>query len=275
MREGRPGDSAGIGTPGESIATKSDAAVTAAWRRDDRARPDGGQRSVGPASGRPRRGRGGSLGANRYPSHRGAAQPHGLGADMAWLVVGLVIFLGMHSSRVFAEAARGRFIAQRGEMAWKGLYSVVSLAGLVLIVVGYGAARSGEPVFLWSPPVAMRHVASLLTLVAFVLLAAAYVPRNVIKARLHHPMVLGVKTWAFAHLVANQFLHDVLLFGGFLVWAVLSFRAARQRDRAAGTVYPAGTAAATVAVVVIGIVAWAMFAFWAHGLLFGVRPFGR
>lgn len=194
---------------------------------------------------------------------------------MVWLVVGLVLFLGMHSSRVFAEAARGRFIAQRGEMAWKGVYSVISLVGLVLIVVGYGAARSGDPVFLWSPPVAMRHVASLLTLLAFVLLAAAYVPRNAIKAKLHHPMVLGVKTWALAHLLANQFLHDLLLFGGFLVWAVLSFRAARQRDRVAGTVYPAGTAAGTVAVVVIGLVAWAVFAFWAHGVLFGVRPFGR
>jgi uncharacterized membrane protein len=194
---------------------------------------------------------------------------------MTWLVVGLGLFLGVHSSRVFAEAARGRFIAQRGEMAWKGVYSVVSLVGLVLIVVGYGAARSGDPVFLWSPPVAMRHVAALLTLLAFVLLAAAYVPRNAIKAKLHHPMVLGVKTWAFAHLVSNQFLHDVLLFGGFLVWAVLSFRAARQRDRAAGTVYPAGTMAGTVAVVVIGLMAWAVVAFWAHGVLFGVRPFGR
>jgi uncharacterized membrane protein len=194
---------------------------------------------------------------------------------MTWLVVGLVLFLGMHSSRVFAEAARGRFIAQRGEMAWKGLYSVVSLAGIVLVTIGYGAARSTDPVFLWSPPVAMRHIASLLTLLAFVLLAAAYVPRNAIKARLHHPMVLGVKTWALAHLLANQFLHDVLLFGGFLVWAVLSFRAARQRDRAAGTVYPAGTVAGTIATVVVGVVAWAVFAFWAHGLLFGVRPFGR
>jgi uncharacterized membrane protein len=121
----------------------------------------------------------------------------------------------------------------------------------------------------------MRHIAALLTLFAFVLLAAAYVPRNGIKARLHHPMVLGVKVWALAHLLANQFLHDLLLFGGFLAWAVLSFRAARQRDRAAGTTYPPGTVVGTVATVVIGVVAWAVFAMWAHGLLFGVRPFGR
>jgi uncharacterized membrane protein len=193
---------------------------------------------------------------------------------MTWLVVGLVLFLGMHSSRVFAEDVRGRFIAQRGLNAWKGLYTVVSLAGLVLIVVGYGAARA-QPVLIWNPPVAMRHIAALLTLVSFILLVAAYVPRNAIKARLHHPMVLSVKVWAFAHLLANQFLADFLLFGGFLLWSVLSFRAARQRDRAAGTVYAAGTMGGTIAVVVIGVAAWAVFAFWAHAALFGVKPFGR
>ena len=95
---------------------------------------------------------------------------------------------------------------------------------------------------LWLPPVAMRHIAALLTLVAFILLVAAYVPRNGIKARLHHPMVIGVKVWAFAHLLANGNLADVVLFGAFLVWAALSFRAARGRDRVAGTVYPTGSA---------------------------------
>ena len=193
---------------------------------------------------------------------------------MTWLVLGLVLFLGMHSSRVFAEASRGRFIAARGEGAWKGLYSIVSLAGLVLIVIGYGAAR-GQPVLLWNPPTAMRHLAALLTLLAFILLAAAYVPGNAIKAKLHHPMVLGVKVWALSHLLANQFVHDLLLFGGFLLWSILSFRAARQRDRAAGTVYAAGSIGPTIAVVAIGVVAWAIFAFWAHGVLFGVKPFGR
>ena len=110
-------------------------------------------------------------------------------------------------------------------------------------------------------------------LLAFVLLAAAYVPRNGIKARVHHPMVLSVKLWAFAHLLANGTLADVLLFGSFLVWAVLSFRAARRRDRAAGTRYPAGSLAATLATVVIGGVAWALFAFRLHEWLIGVRPF--
>jgi uncharacterized membrane protein len=192
---------------------------------------------------------------------------------MTTLILGLLLFLGMHSARVFAEPARQRFIATRGEMTWKGLYTLVSVAGLVLIVWGYGLARS-QPVLLWTPPVGMRHLAALLTLVAFVLLAAAYVPGNQIKARLHHPMVLGVKVWALSHLLANQFLADALLFGGFLVWAVLSFRAARGRDRAAGTVYAPGTAGRTALTVGVGVIAWGVFAFGLHGWLFGVKPFG-
>jgi uncharacterized membrane protein len=101
------------------------------------------------------------------------------------------------------------------------------------------------------------------------------VPRNALKARLHHPMVLGVKVWALAHLLSNGNLADVLLFGSFLLWAVLSFRTARQRDRAQNTVYAPGTAAGTGVAVVVGSVAWVGFAFWAHAWLIGVAPLGR
>lgn len=192
---------------------------------------------------------------------------------MTYLVLGLLLFLGIHSTRVFAEGWRGRFIAQRGEGAWKGLYSVVSAVGLALIIWGYGLARQ-NPVPLWTPlPVGVRHAASLLTLIAFVVLAGAYVPGNHLKAALKHPMVIGVKTWAFAHLIVNHTLADLLLFGGFLVWAVLSFRAARARDRAQGTTYPPGRLVPTLLVVVIGVALWAGFAFWAHGAWIGVRPF--
>ena len=193
---------------------------------------------------------------------------------MTLLVLGLVLFLGAHSVRIFAEGWRTAVRARIGENAWKGAYSLVSLAGFVLIVWGYGQARL-DPVVLWTPMTWARHLASLLTLAAFVLLAAAYVPGNGIKARLHHPMVLGVKVWALSHLLANHTLADVLLFGSFLVWAVLDFRAARQRDRAAGTVYPAGTAARTGVAVGAGVLAWAVFAFWAHAAWIGVAPFGR
>ncbi|WP_119964111.1 NnrU family protein [Simplicispira lacusdiani] len=193
---------------------------------------------------------------------------------MSLLILGLVLFLGAHSVRIVADGWRAQMIGRLGEGPWKGLYSVVSLAGLALIVYGYGLARQ-QPVVLWNPPFATRHAASLLTLLAFLLLAAAYVPRNAIKAKLHHPMVLGVKTWALAHLISNGNLADVLLFGGFLLWSVLDFRAARQRDRAQGTQYPAGTAAGTAGAVVAGLVAWAAFAFWAHAPLIGVSPMGR
>lgn len=192
---------------------------------------------------------------------------------MGMLVLGLVLFLGVHSTRIVAEGWRTRRIAHWGYGPWKGLYSLVSVAGLVLLVWGYGLARQ-QPVLLWTPPRGMNHLAALLTLVAFVLLAAAYVPRNSIKARLHHPMMLGVKVWALAHLLANGTLADVVLFGSFLLWAVLAFRAARQRDRLAGAAYPPGQPAGTLATLAVGALAWAVFAFWLHAWLFGVRPLG-
>lgn len=192
---------------------------------------------------------------------------------MGVLILGLVLFLGVHSARIVAEGARGRFIAQRGEAAWKGLYSVASIIGIVLIVWGYALARQ-EPLPLWPPQRWARHLASLLTLASFILLAAAYVPGNAIKARLHHPMVLSVKVWALAHLLANHTLADGLLFGGFLLWSVLSFRAARARDRAAQTVYAAGTVGGTAITVAAGAAAWAVFGMWGHTALIGVRPFG-
>lgn len=192
---------------------------------------------------------------------------------MLYLILGLVMFLGVHSVRIVAEDWRTRTIARVGPATWKMAYSIVSLLGFVLIVWGFGQARM-QPVLVWSPPVGMRHAASLLTLLAFVLLAAAYVPGNGIKARVHHPMVLGVKVWALAHLLANGLLAQMLLFGAFLVWAVLDFSAARRRDRAAGTVYPPGRAVATLMTVVAGIVAWLVFAMWLHGWWIGVRPFG-
>jgi uncharacterized membrane protein len=110
-------------------------------------------------------------------------------------------------------------------------------------------------------------------LVSFVLLAAAYVPGNHIKARLGHPMIIGVKVWAFAHLLANGRLSDVVLFSPFLAWAVADFIAARKRDRVAGTVYPPGDELRTVLTVVAGVVAWAVFVAGLHLWLIGVAPF--
>jgi uncharacterized membrane protein len=192
---------------------------------------------------------------------------------MVYLIAGLVIFLGVHSVRIVANGWRTQALARMGEGPYKGIYSVLSLLGFGLIIYGFGIARE-TPVVLWTPPVGMRHAASLLTLVAFILLAAAYVPRNGIKARVHHPMVLGVKSWALAHLLANGNLPHVLLFSAFLAWGVLDFIASRRRDRAAGVQYPAGTLPATALTVAAGGLAWMVFALHLHGWLIGIRPFG-
>jgi uncharacterized membrane protein len=192
---------------------------------------------------------------------------------MTLLILGLILFLGLHSSRVFAEGLRGRIIAARGANTWKGLYSVISIVGFVLIIYGYSQARL-DPTILWNPPVWTRHVAALLTLPAFILFVAAYVPKNAIKAKLGHPMLLGTKLWAAAHLLANGSLADVILFGSFLVWAILCFRAAKQRDRATGTTYTSNGALPMVITLVAGIGAWAAFAFYLHAAWIGVRPFG-
>ncbi len=191
---------------------------------------------------------------------------------MSILILGLILFLGVHSVRIVADDWRARQIAQRGEGVWKGVYALLALAGFVLICIGYGQARL-NPVPLWTPWTGGRHLAALLTLIAFVMLAATYVPGNAIKARLKHPMILGVKVWALAHLLANHTLADVLLFGSFLLWAVLDFRAARRRP--APVMAVPVTTVRTVLTVVIGVVAWAGFAFWAHGAWIGVAPFAR
>jgi uncharacterized membrane protein len=192
---------------------------------------------------------------------------------MSYLIIGLIIFLGVHSVRIVADDWRTQTRLRLGALRWKGLYSVLSLLGFGLIVWGFGLVRQ-QPVQLWSPPAGMRHLASLLNMIAFVLLVAAYVPGNIIKARLHHPMVLAVKVWALAHLLANGNVGHVILFGSFLIWAVLDFGAARRRDVRAGTRYPRGTTGATGITVAIGVGTWIAFALWLHGLLIGVRPLG-
>lgn len=192
---------------------------------------------------------------------------------MTLLILGLVLFLGMHSTRIVADGFRSAQVARLGLNGWKAIYSVVSIAGFVLLVYGYGLARE-SPTVLFVPPPWMRHVTALLTIPAFVLLAAAYVPGTRIKRAVGHPMVAGVKIWAFAHLLSNGTLADVVLFGTFLAWAVFDYVAARRRDRASGTVYATGPVARDVTAVAVGLAAYVVFAFWLHAWWIGVRPFG-
>lgn len=194
---------------------------------------------------------------------------------MSWLIVGLVLFLGVHSVSIVSPLGRQQLARQMGEAGFKGLYTLVSFAGLALIVWGYGLAREA-PVLLYTLPTGFRHLAALLMLPVFVLLFAAYLPGRIQRAA-KHPMLLSVKLWALAHLLANGTLADMLLFGGFLVWAVAD-RISVKRRAAAGLLRSAPTAPASavndVTALVGGLVLYAVFAVWVHGWLFGVRPFG-
>ena len=192
---------------------------------------------------------------------------------MTLLILGLVLFLGIHSIRIFADGLHNSQVEKLGLKRWKAIYSVISLIGFVLIIYGYGEARL-TPLVVWTPPLWTRHLAALLTIPAFILLASAYVPGTRIKHKVRQPMVASVKSWAFAHLLANGMLADILLFGAFLAWAVLDNISANRRDSAAGVVYPVGPLSRDITAVLIGLVAWVVFALWLHGPLIGVRPFG-
>jgi len=186
------------------------------------------------------------------------------------LVLGLILFLGTHCFSM-ARGRRAAVIGRIGEGPFKGLYSLLSLAGIVLIAIGYGQYRASGYIPVWDPPVWTRHLALLLVLIAFICVPAAYLPGH-IKHRLKHPMLAGVKIWAFAHLLANGDLGSILLFGPVLAWAVVARISAKRRDVAAqhgGTAAPAGWRNDILAVV-IGTVVYLVFAFWLHPLLIGV-----
>ncbi|MEQ6888779.1 NnrU family protein [Halomonas sp. CS7] len=185
---------------------------------------------------------------------------------MTVMLLGLLIFLGAHSVRILADDWRSAQIQRMGELPWKAAYSVVSIIGLALAIWGYGQTRL-DPVWVWQPPLGLRHAVSLFMIPAFVLLVAAYVPRNHLKAKLGHPMILAVKLWAFAHLLANGRLGDIVLFGAFLLWAVFDFRAARRRPRPQ---IAAPSVVGSVATVAIGLAAYVVFALYLHQWLIGV-----
>lgn len=185
---------------------------------------------------------------------------------MTVMILGLLIFLGVHSVRIVADDWRSVQIKRLGELPWKAAYSIASIIGLVMVIWGFGQTRL-NPILVWQPPVGLNHVVSLLMIPAFILLAATYVPGNHLKARLGHPMILAVKLWAFAHLLANGRLGDIVLFGAFLLWALFDFRAARRRPRLPVT-EPGWVG--TTATLVIGLLAYFLFAFYLHAPITGV-----
>jgi uncharacterized membrane protein len=185
---------------------------------------------------------------------------------MLKLVAGLVIFFGMHSIRIIAPSWRDGMVERLGPLGWKAVYSLASLAGFVLLVSGYGAARL-EPVLLYQPPVWMRHLTMLLMLPVFPLLLSAYLPGR-IKAAVKHPMLTATKAWALAHLLSNGMLADVLLFGSFLLWAVVDRISVGRRTPATPVV--AGPVRNDVIAVIAGLALYFVFVAWAHRSLIGV-----
>jgi uncharacterized membrane protein len=188
---------------------------------------------------------------------------------MMMLILGLLVFLGTHSVALFAPVARDRWAAALGTGAWRGLYSLLSLAGFLLVIYGYGQARLA-PVVLYVPPGWLRIVTWLLMLPVFPLLFAANLP-GWIQRTVKHPMLTAVKAWALAHLLANGMLADVLLFGGFLAWAVADRISLKRRVPRPLRMAPPSRWNDAIAVVG-GLLVYALMLAWLHRVLIGVSP---
>jgi len=190
---------------------------------------------------------------------------------MLQLIIGLALFLGMHSISIVAAPARDRLAKKMGPLAWRAIYSVVSIAGFLLIIHGYAVARL-SPVVIWQPPGFMSHMTAVLMLPVFVFLTAAYMPGK-IQSALKHPMLVAVKLWALAHLLANGMLADVVLFGSFLAWAVIDRISLKRRVQKPMVALPKSGANDVIAVIV-GLGIYVAFVLHLHVALIGVRPFG-
>ena len=195
---------------------------------------------------------------------------------MTILILGLIIFIGAHAFTM-ARQPRAQAILRLGEGPYKGLYSLVSLIGLVLIVWGFGQYRAGGYIQVWNPPVWTRHIAVPLVWVAFVAFAAAYLPGR-IRRTLKHPMLAGLKIWALAHLLANGDLGSILLFGALLAWAVVARISTKRRDEVLDHGGPAAAPAGwrnDILAIVIGTALYLVFLIWLHPLLIGVPALPR
>ena len=190
---------------------------------------------------------------------------------MSMLVLGLVLFLGIHSISIVSDAWRDRVVAKLGVVPFKAIYGLISLAGLVLIVKGYGAAKM-DPTWLWQPPAFLRHVSMLLMLPVFTALLATYFPGR-ISHTLKHPTLVAVKAWAVAHLLVNGTLAAVLLFGGFLAWAVADRISMKNRELRSFPLVKE-RAPNDIIAIVGGLGLYLAFVFWLHWYLFGVAIVG-
>ena len=187
---------------------------------------------------------------------------------MTNLICGLILFLGIHSVSIFANDWRNAQVKKLGTVTWKIIYSVISIVSLALITVGYLETRP-QPITIWSPPPWAWLITVYFSLVTMILVAAAYIPNNALKAKLKDPMLVGVIVWSICHLIAIGSLGGILLFGGFLIWGVLDLISCRKRRSQSALpdspIKPTGTM--TFATVAVGFIAWTPFAHIAYGIV--------
>jgi uncharacterized membrane protein len=188
------------------------------------------------------------------------------------LILGLIVFFSAHTFVTFRDA-RASVIARLSLNGYRALFALVSLIGLALIVYGFGQYRAHGWIDVWSPPAFMRHITAGLMLFAVIFMTAAFIPSHV-KAKLKHPMLAGVKTWALAHLLSNGDLGSILLFGSFLAWGVYARIAAKRRGDVGTASAPAGWTNDAI-VVVLGIVIYLALGYAFHPVVIGVPAFGR
>jgi uncharacterized membrane protein len=186
---------------------------------------------------------------------------------MLLLVVGLILFLGTHAFTRL-RLVRDGMEARLGAQPFKGLYSLIALAGFGLIIIGYGQYRAAGYIQVWTPPAALKHFAYLLLMPVFVLLIAAYT-KGKIKAAVVHPMLAAVKLWALAHLLVNGDLGSMLLFGGFLAWGLFARIKLGKTERLVAPWSMGDTVA-----IIGGLIAWVVMLMWLHPLLIGVAAVG-
>jgi uncharacterized membrane protein len=191
---------------------------------------------------------------------------------MTLLLLGIVIFLGMHLVRVVAPGLRASVIERQGKGAWMGIYTFISLVGLFLIIYGFGEARAVTGM-LYNPPVFLKHISLLLMLPAFICLAAGFLPAGRIAVAVKHPQILSIKIWALAHLLANGETSSVVLFGSFLAWAVILRISLKRRERAGEKVLPVFRSTTNdLLALLIGLAAYGLFIWKLHEWLIGAAP---
>ncbi len=188
------------------------------------------------------------------------------------LILGLILFLGPHVL-VTMRPQRAAVVKQLGEWPYKGLFAVVSIIGLYLTGKGFGMYRDAGEIVVWSPPYVMRYITQLLMLPACIFVAAAYLPGD-IKRVLKHPMLVGVKTWAVAHLLANGDLGGIILFGAVLAWAVYDRISLKHRTDPGGPPIPMGGRKNDIAAIIVGIILYLALGLVFHPLVVGVMVFG-